>query len=300
MTKFLNSVVVLYFGALRRNNGIPSYHCMGSITAAPDNCFFYRLFPSKVTRGSQHEAILISTLMIIWWKTQNNLSLDPVSHPYLWLSYTEIHDRHLKTATECDHKTFWIVYCKTLNFGRSKFSRFLWVDLFADFYFRGFLVSEKKKKKTRFLTESCVSYACEFYTVIYQFYTVIFKCFPHCIVHDRWVNTNQFYCYLMKQILSYYLIFYRDNSSLIIPVLKKQTVWRCDTFLLSDWITYCIELTGRAVNQLPIIHAIFDNYCHGVFSFIQPCWAKWLPNAIDKLSKVKDLIFIFFTLAGIA
>ena len=53
---------------------------------------------------------------------------------------------------------------------------------------------------------------------------------------------------------------YRDNSSLIIPVLKKETVWMCD--LLPDWLTYRIELTGKA---------IFDNYCKGVFSFIQPC-----------------------------
>ena len=55
------------------------------------------------------------------------------------------------------------------------------------------------------------------------------------------------------------------------------------------------ELTGKAVNQLPIIHAIFDSYCHGVFPFIQPCWAKWLHNAIDKLSKVKDLIFFIYS-----
>ena len=147
---------------------------------------------------------------------------------------------------------------------------------------------KKTKKKTRFLTESCVSYACEFYTVIYQLYTVIFNCFPHRIVHNRWVNTNQFYCYLMKQILSYYLICYRDNSSLIIPVFPL------------IWLVYLSYWAYRwAVNQLPIIHAVFDNYCHGVFPSIQPCWAKWLPNAIDKLSKVKDLIF-FFTLAGLA
>ena len=79
---------------------------------------------------------------------------------------------------------------------------------------------------------------------------------------------------------------------------KKKTVWRCGTFLLPDWFTYCIGLTGKAVNQLPIILAIFDNYCHGVFPFIQPCWAKWVHNAIDKLSKVKDLIFFFFFYSG--
>ena len=159
--------------------------------------------------------------------------------------------------------------------------------------FRGHLFSRIfwfPKKKKNLISDWALCFLC---MRVLHCDLVIFNCFPHCIVHDRWVNTNQFYCYLMKQILSYYLICDRDNSSLIIPVLKK-TVRRFDTFVLSDWFTYRIELKSKAVNQLPIIHAYFDNYCHGVFLFIQPCWAKWLPNAIDKLSKVKDLIFFFF------
>ena len=36
---------------------------------------------------------------------------------------------------------------------------------------------------------------------------------------------------------------------------------------------YCIVLffLGKAVNRLPIIPAIFNNYCQGVFAFIQSC-----------------------------
>ena len=108
--------------------------------------------------------------------------------------------------------------------------------------FRGLLFSRifgfrKKKKRDFWLSPVFLMHGSS--TLICKLYTVIFNCFPHCIVHDRWVNTNQFYCYLMKQILSYYLICYRDNSSLIIPVFKKR---------LSGGLTLSSYLTG-----LPIV-----------------------------------------------
>ena len=142
-----------------------------------------------------------------------------------------------------------------------------------------------------------MSYACEFYTVISQLYTVIFNCFPHCVVHDRWMNTNQFYCYLMKQILSYYWICYRDNSSLIICVKKKKhclEVWHFPLYLTGLPIVMSLQVEPSINYQLYTQFLTITVTVY--FPFIQPCWAKWLSNAIDKLSKVKDMIFFFFLL----
>ena len=56
---------------------------------------------------------------------------------------------HIPSLCRLHLKSSFLSYCKTFNFGGSKFSRFLWVDLFAEFYFRGFLVSKKKNNKKK-------------------------------------------------------------------------------------------------------------------------------------------------------
>ena len=38
-----------------------------------------------------------------------------------------------------------------------------------------------------------------------------------------------------------------------------------------DLLLVVVFFLGKAVNQLPVIPAIFDSYCQDVFAFIQPC-----------------------------
>ena len=59
------------------------------------------------------------------------------------------------------------------------------VDLFADFYFRGFF--------DWVLCVVCMRVLHGNLQVIHGDFQLFFL---HCIVHDRWVNTNQLYCYV--------------------------------------------------------------------------------------------------------
>ena len=122
---------------------------------------------------------------------------------------------------------------------------------------------------------------------------MIFNCFPHCFVHDRWVNTNRFYCLLFNE-TDFELLFNLLPWQLILynPSVKKKTVWRCDSYLTGLPIVLSLQVEPSINYQLYTQFLTITVTVY--FPFIQPCWAKWLPNAIDKLIKVKDLIFFFF------
>ena len=97
----------------------------------------------------------------------------------------------------------------------------------------------------------------------------------------------------MKQILSYYLICYHDNSSLIIPVLKKR---------LSGGVTLSSYLTG-----LPILLSLqvepsinYQLYTQFLTITVTVYFLLFSPVEANgflmpKLSKMKDLIFFIYS-----